>query len=678
MAAKQAQERELQDTPEDNAKRWALELDEALEYFEETHKRGDEAVKRFRDDRGTVEKKRARWNLYTSNKQTEQALLLGKTPKSSVERAHADARDDQARVAGDLLQRLLNCDIERPTDGFTSAMQNALHDFLSPGLGVARLRYVAEFEQVAGKPAKKDETGNELAPAVDAHEAKASEDVETVYVHWKDFLVSPCKVWSEARWVAFRLQLTRKQLVDTYGEKDGRAIPIQGRKRRGEDKEKVTHPASRAEVWEIWDRDTKRVFHWVRGYDTVLVPVAAEELRHEGGGYEDPLGLEGFFPCPEPLVANLTTEAFLPTTDLHLARDLYDEIDTLASRIRMLLKAVRVVGVYDKTSSEVKRILSELADNEMIPANNWGKYSQQGGLKGSVDWFPIEQVVTAIQVLATQMVDRMMVLDQVSGKSDLQRGQAAVAGETATAAGIKAKFGSVRAQNRQDRFAKFCSDTQRIRAEIIAKHFDPKTIMDRSNAAFAFEDQGLVMKAVELIKAKFGLYRIEVKPENVSLTDFAQLKQEKTELLEALTVFFQAMAPVVQSMPAMKKHLLRLAQWTVSGLRGSSEIEGVFDQAVTEQEQLDKAAAANPQAAPPDPKVVAQQMKGQQDMQKVQADLQADIVRTQVEVQADAQREQNQMVFNVREHQQKAAIAAAYRPKEPAAPGRTRPIGGTP
>ena len=112
----------------------------------------------------------------------------------------------------------------------------------------------------------------------------------------------------------------------------------------------------------------------------------------------------------------------------------------------------------------------------------------------------------------------------------------------------------------------------------------------------------------------------------------------------------------MQQMPAAAPYLLQMLQWSFAGFRGASVIEGALDQAIAKAQQ----AASQPQApAPPDPKLLAQQMKGQQDMQKVQAELQADVVRSRMEVEADAQREQNQAVWNVREQAQKQQISDA-------------------
>jgi hypothetical protein len=296
----------------------------------------------------------------------------------------------------------------------------------------------------------------------------------------------------------------------------------------------------------------------------------------------------------------------------------------------------------------------------MVPVDNWAMFSEKGGIRGAVDWFPLEQVVSALTALRDYRRELIDGLYQVTGMSDILRGQAATGGTTATEQSLKARFGSVRIQALQDEFARFASDIQRLKAEVISKHFDAATILAAANMENS-PDAQLAPAAVELIKSKFAAYRIQVKPESVSLQDFAALKQERLEVLQGISTFLTAAAPLMAN-PKAAPHLLGILQWTVAGLKGSSGIEGILDQAIAAAEQ---AASAPQPAQPPDPKLLAQQMKGAQDLQKIQAETQADLIRTQAEVQADASREQTQAVWNVREAAGKAQISAAHQAMQP-------------
>jgi hypothetical protein len=637
---------DFKDTPDEQARRWSMELSAARKEVEAWHNSAKKILERFKDERQASENGDTRWNLFTSNIQTQRAMLYGRPPQVSVDRRFADANDDVARVAGEMLRRLMNSDIERDSDSYSLALQYALDDRLLVGMGSARVRYVADFETQEVEAVLGPE-GNELAAGY-SEEVKTREDVETDYLHWRDMLWSPARVWHEVRWLAFRAEMSRSQLIERFGEEVGKNVPLNAAKgaRDAEDK-KVANPWARAEVWEIWDKDSRKVVWYVEGYGQTL------------DSKDDPLGLESFFPCPRPMLANATTDKLLPRPDFAVAQDLYNEIDTVSTRITLLERAIRVAGVYNKASGEVRRLLSESTSNELIPVDNWGLFAEKGGISGQIDWLPLDQIVGALTSLRDYRRELMDALYQITGMSDIMRGQAS-GPATATEQSIKAKFGSVRIQSLQDEFARFASDVQKLKAEIVSKHFDAQTILERSNIEFT-PDAQLAPQAVELLKSKLHCYRVEVKPENVSLTDFAALKAERMEVIQGISMFLSAMTPMVQAQPASMPFLLQMLQAGVAGMRGSSTMEGILDAAIAAAQQQ----AAQPQQQAPDSKLQAQMMKGQQDLQKIDKELQADLIRTQAEVQADGQREQNQMMWNVREAAAKHQITQAGKPMKP-------------
>lgn len=641
------QEDQYPDTKAGWASRFKMEFEAARKEIKPWHERAERILRRYTDEREEEREKRNKnkQNYYTANVQTTQALLYGKTPQVDVSRRFSDAQDDVARVAGEILERLLNTDIARDNDAYAISLEQALFDYLVPGLGNCRLRYVADFEMGEDTPAILADDGvTEKAPAVPGEEQKTNEDVEVVWVYWKDQLWSPARTFHEVRWWAFRAEMTREQLVKRFGEEVGEAVPLNA-KRAGKGTTDTVDamrndPWSRAEVWEIWDKEHKQVLWYVDGYNAML------DIK------PDPLELEAFWPMPRPLFANLTTSALIPTPDYVLAQDIYEEIDTVSSRIELLEKAIRVVGLYDKQSEGLKRLLSETgaAGNEMIPCENWAMFSEKGGIDGAVSWFPLKQIVEAMDKLRDYRTELVATMQQLTGMSDIMRGQAATVA-TATEQSIKARFASVRVQSRQDELARFASDIQRIKAEIISKHFDPQTIFDRSNIAHSFDAQ-LAQQAVELIQSKFAAYRVEVKPEAISLTDFAALKSERTEVMQALGNFLPQMLQAAQQMPAALPFLLQTLQWFFAGIRGAKSMEGLLDQAIASVQAAAKQAQMQPKPPPPpDPKIVAAQMaqqtaqmKAQADAQHTQAELQGDLIRIEAEAQAKSELAQQQAI----------------------------------
>jgi hypothetical protein len=682
------------DTPAGWAQRWQLELSAARDVVRPWQEQASKIVDRYLDQRdGQQRKGGKRVNLFTANVQTVSAIIYGRTPQVTVTRRFADASDDVARVAGELQERLLNADLERDGDTCAEALEHALQDRLIGGLGQVRVRYEVEDDD-AGVDSLGDERGDDvlptrtggaessplasaadgttsqaMAPAVVAPGAPAqpsaadgsgvdrdghiTESACVDYVHWRDFLWSPARVWSEVRWVAFRAEMTPEQVEERWSKEVADSIPYAVANTPKRDEETAPNPWARAEVWEVWDKTTRKVYWLVEGYKEVL------ESK------EDPYGLSNFFPCPPPMLANPTTSKVLPRPDFCLAEDLYDEVDELSARIKLLINAVRAAGVYDSSQMSVlKNLLDATAENKMFPVDAWNMFAEKGGLRGFTDWLPLDQFVASISQLAQAKESAKAELYEVTGMSDIMRGQAGKANVTATEQEIKAQYGSVRVQALQDTFTKFASRVQQLKAELIANFFAPEAIKELSNAQFTEDAKtpGLIDAAIHLLKNKQEQYRVVVKPEAVSMTDFNQLRAERTDVVGAISSFLTAAQPLMQAMPGSMPHLLRLLQWTFAGVKGGAEVEGILDEAIQQAETALQQQAMQPQQPPPNPKLEEIRLKGQLDAEREQQKAQAAANQTRLEVAADAQREQNQREQNVLETGQKAQIQAAFRP----------------
>ena len=595
------------ETPRDYAAKWDREIAYAKKKFEKFHDRGDKVDKAYKDERDAVESGGTRLNLFHANVVTLSSMLYGRTPKVDVDRKYADPADDVARVSSEMLTRILNADIEEEGDSTSEVLRYCLDDRLLPGLGSARVRY--DFESVQHEIAEmKDELGNVTAEGY-VQEEITDEWVDTVYVHWKDILWSPVRVWSEVRWIAFRSFLTQEELDERFPE-TSKGVPMNSKSPLDQDSKSELW--CKAEVWEIWCKDSKKVYWYVEGHEKLL------------DSKDPPTQHEGFFPMPKPMMANVTTSNLMPTPDYYLAQDLYLEIDDLQARIVSLTEACKLVGVYDKKNDGIKRMLTEGVENELIPVENWAMFAEKGGLKGVVDWLPLESVVKAIQILTEKQAERINQLYQVTGMSDILRGQA-VAGASATEQALKAKFASVRVQALQDEFARFATDLQKLKYEIIAKQFQPELIIKSSNI-LQTPDAQYAPQAVEFIKnPEMAKWRISVQPETLAMVDFSQLRQERTEYIQALGLFLQSSAPIAEKFPVASPVLLELLKWGLAGFKGSRQIEGVLDKAVAAIMKGLQEQQQNPQPNPEMEKMKAEMQMQQQEHQMKMQQMQADV-----------------------------------------------------
>jgi hypothetical protein len=658
-------------TPGDKKALWEIELKAGLKAQERWHKRANRVVNRYTaGDRADTENFTFQLNLFYSNIQTTQAMMFGRLPEISIDRRNTDFGDDAARVASSILQRMLQADIGKPNDQYSTSLKLNLQDRLITGLGVARVRY--EMDKETRETAEQLDMNGQVVAEGFSEEVITSERAPLDYVHWRDCAWSPCRTWSELRWFGFKEMMTRDQLVERFGKEMGEAIPLTKTTRIVEDEslqEEAADSFKRGEVWEIWDKDKKQVIWYCADYEKLL------DVK------PDPFGLTGFFPVPRPMASNLTTSAYMPIPDFTMAQDLYNEIDNLETRIAMLTQAVKAVGVYNSAIDGVKRMLVEGVENDLIPVDNWAVFAENGGMQGIIDWLPIETIAGVLNQLIARRNDCKSQLFEISGMSDIMRGAAASAGGpvSATERALEARFASVRIAALQDEFSTYATDLIRLRAEIISKHFSPEQIVKQSNILNTpdGQDQQLIQQAVELIKNSQELvWRVQVRPESVAMVDFAALKQERTEYLMAVSQFLQSSGPLIEKEPASAPMLMEMLKWGLAGFKGSQDIEGVIDRAMEQMAQK----LAQPQEQQPDPEAQKMQMQMQLeqtksqaamqleqaknqgamqleqqglqiDMQRIQAELQAKIQEKQADIQQDITKEKAQLEANTTEEQ---------------------------
>lgn len=634
------------DTPTGWYTRWRKELDAAHKATEKARQIGIEAEQRYQAELERAEPNEGsqeEWNLWHAGVATQHALLLAQVPQASVTRRYSDAADDPARMAALMLGRLVNAE-EEDENPLEDALSQALLDRLLGGVGICRVRFDREMEEI--EQVGVDANGQPLPPV--ELPVPGSERVEVEYIRWDDLRwTSGARTWREVTWVAFPALLSRDELA----KRVGKDLAWKVRLDMCEDPDNPS-PYDRAKVWEIWDKSTRHVYYFAEGLDRTLGGPEAPEA----GRMEDPLGLEGFFPCPRPMLANPTTKRFLPCPDYKLVRGLLNQIDMVQSRLALLEEAVRVAGAYDKNFPELERIVREPGFNTLIPVENFPALSEKGGLRGVLDWFPLEQVVTSMAVLEGRLERLKAQLYEVSGLSDILRGQGQGPGVTFGEQDLKARFASARLQRTRADFARFASDLARLRADVLRRKCTDAALLTQSNFAATPDARGAAA-ALQLLRSPTLPFRVQVKPEALSAGDFAKQREERAEVVTSLGSFFAAMAPLAQSMPGSTPFLLEILKWSLAGVRGGAEVEGVLDAAIAQAQQAES-APSQPAPPPPDPKVLQEQVRGQNKQAQIQAELQADLARTAAEVQADAAREQNQREQNVQETRDKALVSA--------------------
>ena len=558
---------DFENTPVGLAARWQTEIQASQQELLKFHQDANRITQRYLDKRDAYAKDESKVNLFWSTMQVLLSMLYARPPKADVARSFQDYDDDVARVSGTILQRLLNRAFNDNVSAWDSAVRQGIEDWLVVGSGQIWLRYEVTTEPYE-IPAVFDEFGQEISPAAEA-ERIVNEDAPCDYIYWEDFFYSPARTWHEVRWVARRVFMTKDQLKERFGDAIAAQVPLGNYSKRDQvnDQSPKNDPWNKAEVFEIWCKETRKVYWYAKSCDVIL------DVK------DDPLGLDAFFPCPKPLAANVTSSNFMPRADYIFAQDQFNELDEINTRITWLTRAAKVVGVYDKSSEGIQRVFNQGSENQMIPVDNWAMFAEKGGIKGQIDWIPIDQVVNAIGHLRQYRQDKVMQIYEVLGISDIMRGSSK-ASETAAAQQIKAQFGSTRIQLKQFYIADWITQALRIKAEIICKHFQPETIIKRSNIERT-PDAPLALQAVQLLKdEEMNEYRINIEADSMAALDWAAERDAAVQFMQGLGAFISQVAPMAQSVPGAAPVLMSLLQWSVSKFRVSTQIESVIDQAI--------------------------------------------------------------------------------------------------
>lgn len=607
--SKEEQAKEKPASPPTSA-RWLNEIKAAEKHVENFWKQGDLINKRYLDKRGDEagEDKVSKLNLFTTNTNILFSTLYAKFPKPAVKNEFGDFEDDVSRVAGMILERMLRI---KKNDDYDAAMKSVVQDRLVPGLGQVWFRYeptIVKETVPATTITQSDGTQVEVSKAFE-YDRLVNEAVVTDYVFWKDFLWSPCRRWVDNRWVARRLKMAKEEVETRFGKLIADRLAYTTNTLDGStDKQKDVEGelVKYAEIWEIWDKRSKKLYWVCKGFEYCL------DVK------DDPFQLDNFFPCPPPLKALTSTTDQVPRADFLMVQDQYNELDSINNRITVLERAVKVVGVYDGNSEELKRIFSEQVENELIPlTGSFKRFAEGGGFKGMIDWVPIEAVLKALEVLRSYRQDLISQIYELTGISDIMRG-ASKASETLGAQQLKAQYGGVRLQFMQMDTAEFVEEALSIKGQIIIRKFQPQTILARSNIENT-PDKDTAQEALKLMKDPLFKFRVEVRADSMAVPEFNAERDARMDFMRATSEMFTAAAPLLEQAPKAGIVILQIIQWAASGFRVGRDIEGLLDKAIKEMVMQ---VNNPPPPAPPPPNVVAAANKDDASAGKMAAETQ--------------------------------------------------------
>ena len=656
--------------------RWLAEIAAYNSTFDEWMKRAKKIVERYRDEREignqntqTQLGSQKKFNILWSNVQTLQPALFSKTPIPDIERRYKD-RDPVGLAAAEILERAVSHCLD--VIDFETPVKLARDDYLLSGRGTTWERYVPKYGdetrdhiplQMAtseqnpefvlegedvDEPKYLDADGKQVTEGVkfaddgspymesEPYKPVVYEDVITDYISWEDFGHTPAPTWDKVRACWRKELMTRDQLNERFPKKGkdvGMTKVLSG---IGPEKiEAFGDVFKRAEVYEIWDKTSRKVFWISPGYTEGVL----DELA-------DPLKLENFFPCPRPLYATMTGDRLIPVPDYYEYQDQANSIDTITQRLDMLVRAMKVSGAYDSSFPNLENIIKS-SETTLVPVDNWAMFAEKGGIEGAISFVPLTEIAAAIQALSVERQNLKRDLYEITGLSDIIRGQGAGGRATATEQKIKGQFANLRLSERQRDVAIFVRDSVRIKSEIIAEHFSPETLLEISGwmqtaTARALDlhvqksGQGVTAKqrfdeAVALLKNDhLRSFRIDVETDSTVMEDAIGEKQARSEFLIALGQYLQQALAAAEKFPVLGTALAETLFFGVRGFRAGRHLEAVWEQAI---EDLAAQGVQQPQAQEGGKSPAVEMAKIEVDRQEAQANLQLDQATMQLNAQ---------------------------------------------
>jgi hypothetical protein len=327
-------------------------------------------------------------------------------------------------------------------------------------------------------------------------------------------------------------------------------------------------------VYEYYDSVLKEVRWFADNSEDFFQPVG---LAGEGEEVDnsDLYGLTNFFPCTEPLIINQSTRNFWPIPEYFQVQDIIDDISSLVTRMLQLTRAIRVRFLFD---SSIKPLASLIGENWAsgegtgmgIPNLEQSLMNNKGSLSNLVAYFPTEELMNGLQAMYVAFNQRLDMFYNITGFSDLLRGQVSTQSKNETYRGLQleGKFALNRMEPYQAKVQEWIKDNYQLAMELGLKMFSDETIDEYvTPQSLDEEDKQRYIPALDLLKNnRRGRFRMDFETDSTISINQEWKKQQAIETANAITKMMESVATTAQEMPELADAELRIMKHTVGEL----------------------------------------------------------------------------------------------------------------
>lgn len=499
--------------------------------------------------------------------------------------------DTTNKDVAELLERAISVQID--DNALDTEMEAAAQDGFLAGRGLVRVRLDADVEEFTEVRQSIGPDGGLVEEVVEG-QLVSNERVRYEAVSWRDYREGPAKRFDTVPWIAFRHIMADGDIKSGFDPEMIDAQALDDEPTNGDESTDRT-------VWEVWCK-TKREVLFIRESDGVVLQRS-----------DDPLGLSGFFPIPEPIQPIKITGKRRPFNPYEVYRKQAEELDSITKRIRAITTGLKVRGGVAGDVQSIKAV-AEAGDNELVAIENVEGLAVTGGLDKAIVWWPVDK---AIQVLRELYISRDQIkalIYEITGISDIVRG-ASKASETATAQQIKTQWGSVRIKKMQRLIERHVRDLFVLTSEVIANNFTVQTIMEITGME-------VTERMVAVLEGGLKQHRIDIESDSTVRADLSRARGEMEGFLRGTAEFFGAMAPVVQQAPQMAEPITDLYAAFARQFNLGRQASGAIEQMGVIAKSASSAGRPNPAAESAKADAQARQAEMQMTGQATQAEMQ--------------------------------------------------------
>jgi len=448
---------------------------------------------------------------------------------------------------------------------------------------------------------------------------KITIDNEEVYFEaglFSNLLVDPDAVrWSKVNRLAFEYQYSYRDFTEKFGEAALAAIA-----QTDIEEHRTGRPIVVYEYWDKFLRECRYVAENSEDFfqpldmqavsDQALKPVKpkkGEQPAKPAYDNSDLYGLSGFFPCSEPLIMNASTDEFWPTPEYFQVCDIIDDIHLIVRRMVLLTKAIRVRFLFDSSIKELEGLIQDAgeADGMGVPNLAQALMGGKGTLATLVAYFPTDEMIQGLQNMYTAFEQRLNMFYQITGLSDLLRGQTSDVEKTYGERQLEGKFALNRIEPFQRKLQEWMKDNYQLLMEMALKMFSDKTLDEYiTPQTLDQEDKQRYVGALDLLKAnKRGRFRMDFETDSTVQINEQWKKKQAVELANTLTKAMESTAKVAETQPELAATELKVLKHLIGEFSdGKLFVDEIQDSI---QQVIDRVA----QPKPPEPNYDLEKLK---------------------------------------------------------------------